>query len=330
MTAKMYADSEISLLPLKGKRVAILGFGNQAHAHALNLKESGIDVVVGLREGSPSQEKAEALGFTVTTLERAVQQSDLVMMLIPDEQMASAYRKHVQPHLRAGQGLGFCHGFAVRFAQLDFPQDIDVFLVAPKGSGHALRKAFLEGSGLFGIFAIEQRVSADIEAVAMAYAKGIGCTRLGLFETTFKEETETDLFGEQVVLCGGLPELIRHAFGVLLEAGYQPEMAYFEVLYECKLIVDLMLEKGLSGMRQAISNTAEYGGYLTGPKVVGLSSRKAMEEVLAEIQSGAFAQAFMQDTQSGNPDLTARRLRASLDETEAAEEKIRRRLKGQV
>ncbi len=311
MTAKMYYDADVSLAPLEHKLVAIIGYGSQAHAHAQNLRDSGVNVVVGLREGSSSRAKAEAAGLRVDTIEKATQDADLIMMLIPDENIADTYTESVEPHLTEGKYLGFGHGFNIHFKQVVPPANVNVFLVAPKGPGHMLRRVYVEGAGMPGIFAIEQAVSSDAREVVMAYARGIGCTRAGVLETTFKEETETDLFGEQAVLCGGLTSLIKNGFEVLTNAGYQPEIAYFEVLHECKLIIDLIYEKGFAGMRHSISNTAEYGDYLTGPKVIGAESRKAMEDALEYIQNGGFAAEFVADGRGGRPKMNAWRQAAA-------------------
>ncbi|GEM46517.1 ketol-acid reductoisomerase [Deinococcus cellulosilyticus] len=299
--ATMYYDQDVSLSPLENKTVAIIGYGSQAHAHAQNLNESGVKVVVGLREGSPSVEKAQKAGLRVETIEKAVQEADVIMLLIPDEHQAKTYKESIEPNLTAGKALVFGHGFNIHFGRIVPPADVDVFLVAPKGPGHMLRRVYVEGAGMPGIFAVYQDATGNARDLALAYARGIGCTRAGVLETTFKEETETDLFGEQAVLCGGLTSLIQNGFETLVNAGYQPEIAYFEVLHECKLIIDLIYEKGFKGMRYSISNTAEYGDYVTGPRVVAAESRKAMEEALARIQSGEFAREFVAETEAGYP-----------------------------
>lgn len=301
--ATMYYDQDVSLSPLENKTVAIIGYGSQAHAHAQNLNESGVKVVVGLREGSPSVEKAQKAGLRVETIEKAVQEADVIMLLIPDEHQAKTYTESIAPNLTAGKALVFGHGFNIHFGRIVPPADVDVFLVAPKGPGHMLRRVYVEGAGMPGIFAVYQDATGNARELALAYARGIGCTRAGVLETTFKEETETDLFGEQAVLCGGLTSLIKNGFETLVNAGYQPEIAYFEVLHECKLIIDLIYEKGFKGMRYSISNTAEYGDYVTGPKVVAAESRKAMEEALARIQSGEFARQFVAETEAGYPQM---------------------------
>ncbi|WP_034343635.1 ketol-acid reductoisomerase [Deinococcus misasensis] len=301
--ATMYYDQDVSLSPLENKTVAIIGYGSQAHAHAQNLNESGVKVVVGLREGSPSVEKAQKAGLRVETIEKAVQEADVIMLLIPDEHQAKTYTESIAPNLTAGKALVFGHGFNIHFGRIVPPADVDVFLVAPKGPGHMLRRVYVEGAGMPGIFAVYQDATGNARELALAYARGIGCTRAGVLETTFKEETETDLFGEQAVLCGGLTSLIKNGFETLVSAGYQPEIAYFEVLHECKLIIDLIYEKGFKGMRYSISNTAEYGDYVTGPKVVAAESRKAMEEALARIQSGEFARQFVAETEAGYPQM---------------------------
>ncbi|MBC7645834.1 MAG: ketol-acid reductoisomerase [Pseudopedobacter sp.] len=323
MTAKMYYDADVNLSKLEDKLVAIIGYGSQAHAHAQNLRDSGVNVVVGLREGSLSKVKAEAAGLRVTSIEDATKEADLVMMLIPDESIADTYKESVEPHLREGQYLGFGHGFNIHFKQVKPPAHVNVYLVAPKGPGHMLRRVYVEGAGMPGIFALEQSVSPDAREVVLAYARGIGCTRAGVLETTFKEETETDLFGEQAVLCGGLTSIIKNGFEVLTNAGYQPEIAYFEVLHECKLIIDLIYEKGFAGMRHSISNTAEYGDYLTGPKVVGESSRKAMEDALEYIQNGGFAKEFVEDSRNGRPKMTAWRKAAAEHPLEEVGQRLR-------
>ena len=310
--AKMYYDQDVALSPLENKTVAIIGYGSQAHAHAQNLNESGIKVVVGLREGSASAAKAEKAGLRVASIEDAVKEADVIMVLIPDEHQAKTYSESIAPNLTAGKALVFGHGFNVHFGRIVPPADVDVFLVAPKGPGHMLRRVYVEGAGMPGIFAVHQDATGGARDLALAYARGIGCTRAGVLETTFKEETETDLFGEQAVLCGGLTSLIQNGFETLVAAGYQPEIAYFEVLHECKLIIDLIYEKGFKGMRYSISNTAEYGDYVTGPKVVASESRKAMEEALARIQSGEFAREFVAETEAGYPNM--KKWRESMNE----------------
>ncbi len=301
MSAKMYYDQDVSLSPLEDKLIAIIGYGSQAHAHAQNLRDSGLNVVVGLREGSASKAKAEQAGLRVTSVEDATKEADVVMLLIPDENQPKTYQESIAPHLTAGKALAFGHGFNVHFGRIKPPQDVDVFLVAPKGPGHMLRRVYAEGAGMPSIFAVEQDASGKARDIALAYARGIGGTRAGVLETTFKEETETDLFGEQSVLCGGVTHLIQAGFETLVEAGYQPEIAYFETLHEVKLIVDLIYEKGFEGMRHSISNTAEFGDYVTGPRIITTETKATMKDVLGDIQSGKFAQSFIEDAENGFP-----------------------------
>ncbi|ADV67161.1 ketol-acid reductoisomerase [Deinococcus maricopensis] len=299
MPAKMYYDRDVQLAPIEEKLIAIIGYGSQAHAHAQNLRDTGLNVVVGLREGSPSRAKALQAGLRVASIEDATREADVIMLLIPDENQPATYEASIQPHLTAGKALAFGHGFNVHFGRITPPADVDVFLVAPKGPGHMLRRVYVDGAGMPGIFAVQQDATGQARDIALAYARGIGCTRAGVLETTFKEETETDLFGEQTVLCGGVTQLIKNGFETLVAAGYQPEIAYFETLHEVKLIVDLIYEKGFEGMRHSISNTAEYGDYVTGPKVVAEPSRQAMEEALARIQRGEFARDFIAEAEGG-------------------------------
>lgn len=307
MPAPLFYECDVSLGPLEHKLIAVIGYGNQAHAHAQNLRDSGLKVVVGLRDGSPSRAKAEAAGLRVASVEEATAAADVVALLIPDERQPEVYAQSVAPHLRAGQALAFAHGFGVHFGLITPPADVDVWLVAPKGPGHMLRRAYVGGGGLAGIFAVAQDASGHARGAALAYARGLGCTRAGVLETTFREETETDLFGEQSVLCGGVPALIQAGFETLVEAGYQPEIAYFETVHEVKLIVDLIYEKGFAGMRQAISNTAEFGGYETGERLVTEETKAEMRRVLTDIQGGAFAGRFMADAAQGFPRMEARR-----------------------
>ena len=305
--ATMYYDKDVSLAPIENKLIAIIGYGSQAHAHAQNLRDSGLNVVVGLREGSSSKVKAEQAGLKVLSIEEATQQADVVMLLIPDENQPGTYTDLIAPHLSAGKALAFGHGFNIHFGRITPPADVDVFLVAPKGPGHMLRRVYADGAGMPSIFAVEQNASGQAREVALAYARGIGGTRAGVLETTFKEETETDLFGEQSVLCGGVTHLIQAGFETLVEAGYQPEIAYFETLHEVKLIVDLIYEKGFEGMRHSISNTAEFGDYLTGPRIITGETKAVMKDVLTDIQSGAFAKKFIEDAESGFPYMNEQR-----------------------
>jgi ketol-acid reductoisomerase len=302
--ATMYYDKDASLEPLANKTVAIIGYGSQGHAHAQNLHDSGVKVIVGLRAGSPSRSEVEAVGIEVATVAEAAQRADLIMVLIPDEFQADTYEQEIAPHLNSKKALVFAHGFNIHFKAIVPPADIDVFLVAPKGPGHLVRRQFAEGAGVPSLFAIFQNPSGNARDLALAYAKGIGGTRAGVIETSFKEETETDLFGEQAVLCGGLTSLISAGFETLTEAGYSPEMAYFECLHETKLIVDLLFEGGLAWMRHSISNTAEYGDYVSGPYVIDASVKTRMKEVLARIQSGEFAREFIAESRAGKPKMT--------------------------
>ena len=307
MAAKMYYDKDVQLDPIENKLIAIIGYGSQAHAHAQNLRDSGLNVVVGLREGSASKAKAEQAGLKVVSIEEATKTADVVMLLIPDENQPRTYTESIAPHLTAGKALAFGHGFNIHFGRITPPADIDVFLVAPKGPGHMLRRVYADGAGMPSIFAVQQDASGQAREVALAYARGIGGTRAGVLETTFKEETETDLFGEQSVLCGGVTHLIQAGFETLVEAGYQPEIAYFETLHEVKLIVDLIYEKGFEGMRHSISNTAEFGDYVTGPRIITPETKAVMKDVLTDIQSGAFAKKFIEDAESGFPYMNEQR-----------------------
>ena len=307
MAAKMYYDKDVQLDPIESKLIAIIGYGSQAHAHAQNLRDSGLNVVVGLREGSASKAKAEQAGLKVVSIEEATRTADVVMLLIPDENQPRTYTESIAPHLTAGKALAFGHGFNIHFGRITPPADIDVFLVAPKGPGHMLRRVYADGAGMPSIFAVQQDASGNARQIALAYARGIGGTRAGVLETTFKEETETDLFGEQSVLCGGVTHLIQAGFETLVEAGYQPEIAYFETLHEVKLIVDLIYEKGFEGMRHSISNTAEFGDYVTGPRIITPDTKAVMKDVLSDIQSGAFAKKFIADAESGFPYMNEQR-----------------------
>jgi ketol-acid reductoisomerase len=287
--------------------VAVIGYGSQGHAHALNLKESGVDVVVGLYEGSKSWEKAVADGLKVMNVAEAVKQSDAFMMLVPDEKQAKLYQESVKPYLKPGDALIFAHGFNIHFNQILPPADVDVFMVAPKGPGHLVRRLYVEGTGVPALIAVHQDYTGKAKEVALAYAKGIGAAKAGVIETTFKEETETDLFGEQAVLCGGVTELIKAGFDTLVEAGYQKEVAYFECLHEMKLIVDLLYEGGMERMRYSVSDTAEYGDYMAGRRIVTEETRKEMKKMLKEIQEGKFAQAWILENMTGRPVFNARR-----------------------
>lgn len=301
MPAIIYYDDDATLDALVGRRVAIIGYGSQGHAHALNLQDSGVDVRVGLYEGSKSWKKAEAAGLTVKTVAEAAQEADIIMMLTPDTKSARIYHESVLPYLEKGDTLMFAHGFAIRFAQIVPPEGIDVAMVAPKAPGHRVREVYTEGAGTPGLVAVHQDATGRAWETTLAYARAMGCTRAGALRTTFEEETETDLFGEQAVLCGGVSALVQAGFETLVEAGYQPEIAYFECLHELKLIVDLMYQGGLSYMRYSISDTAEYGDYTAGPKIVTDETRAAMRQILADIQNGAFAEEWIEENQSGLP-----------------------------
>jgi ketol-acid reductoisomerase len=295
----MFYDDDADLTKLDGKTVAIIGYGSQGHAHSLNLKDSGVNVVVGLRPGSASVEKAEGHGLRVLDPVEAASEGDLVMVLAPDELHGEIWESGLRDGLAPGNMLLFGHGFSIHYEQIVPPPEVDVALVAPKGPGHLVRRQYLEGSGVPGLVAVHQDASGDALALALAYAKGIGCTRGGVIETTFKDETETDLFGEQAVLCGGVTELVRAGYETLTDAGYDPRLAYFECLHELKLIVDLMYEKGIAGMRYSISNTAEYGDLTRGKRVISDETRRAMKEILGEIQSGAFAREWIAENRAG-------------------------------
>ena len=295
----VYYENDADLSQLDGKTVAILGYGSQGHAHALNLKESGVDVVVGLRPDSASRKEAEAEGLRVLDVADAASEGDVVMILLPDEKQAEVWESEIRDGIAPGNLLLFAHGFTIHFGQIDPPAEVDVAMVAPKGPGHLVRRQFSEGRGVPGLIAIHQDASGNAKDLTLAYGKGIGCMRGGVIETTFKDEAETDLFGEQSVLCGGATELVRAGFETLVEAGYDPRLAYFECLHELKLIVDLMYEKGITGMRDSISNTAEYGDLTRGPKVIGPEVRAAMKQVLADIQSGDFAREWIAENRAG-------------------------------
>src|SRR3954471_20152741 len=304
----MYYDDDADLSLLDGKTVAIIGFGSQGHAHAQNLRDSGISVVVGLRSDSSSRAKVEEAGLEALEPADAASRGDVVMMLVPDEKHRQIWENGVRDGVAGGNLLLFGHGFSIHYGEVEAPADVDVGLVAPKGPGHLVRRQFLEGSGVPGLVAIHQDATGHAKELALAYAKGIGCTRGGVFDTTFKEETETDLFGEQAVLCGGLSELIQAGFETLVDAGYDPQMAYFECLHEVKLIVDLMYEKGLQGMRFSISNTAEYGDYTRGKRVVTEETRQQLRDILREIQSGDFAREWIAENRAGQENF--KRMRA--------------------
>jgi len=320
----VYYDADCNLQKLVGKKITVLGYGSQGHAHALNLKENGMDVTIGLRKDSKTWKVAEEAGFVVKETGEAVKDADVVMVLIPDEIQGDTYTNSITPNLKKGAYLGFGHGFNIHFKKIQPREDINVFMVAPKGPGHLVRRTFQEGSGVPCLIAVYQDPSGDTKDIALAWASGIGGGRSGILETTFKQETETDLFGEQAVLCGGITELIKTGFEVLTEAGYDPVNAYFECLHEMKLIVDLIYEGGFGKMRHSISNTAEYGDFLAGPKVITSASKDAMKGILADIQSGKFADEFLADSKAGQPFLKAHREEASKHQIEKVGQELRK------
>jgi ketol-acid reductoisomerase len=310
----MIYDDDADLTLLDGKTVAIIGYGSQGHAHALNLKDSGVEVVVGLRPDSPSVAKAKEQGLEVLSVVDAASRGDLVMILLPDERHHDIWEQEIRDGIAEGNMILFGHGFSIHYEEIEPPPGVDVGMVAPKGPGHLVRRQFTEGSGVPGLIAVEQDATGNARALALAYAKGIGCTRGGVIETTFKDETETDLFGEQAVLCGGASELVQAGFETLVDAGYDPEMAYFECLHELKLIADLMYEKGLAGMRFSISNTAEYGDYTRGKRVITDETRAAMRQILKEIQDGDFAREWIAENRAGQENFL--RMRAEQADTQ--------------
>ena len=302
---RVYYEVDADLSLIQAKKVAIIGYGSQGHAHALNLKESGCDLRIGLYEGSKSWAKAEKAGLKVTTVAKAAEEADVIMILLPDEKHAEVYNSEIKPHLKEGKTLMVAHGFSLHFNQIIAPENVDVIMVAPKGPGHRVRIVYEQGFGVPALIAVYQDVTGSAKDLALSYAKGVGGTRAGVFETSFKEETETDLFGEQVVLCGGLSELIKAGFETLVEAGYSEEMAYFECLHEVKLIVDLIYEGGLAKMRDSISNTAEYGDYVSGPRVIDSSVKDRMKEVLKDIQDGRFARDWILENKANQASFKA-------------------------
>ncbi len=323
MAVNIYYDKDCDISIIKGMKVAILGYGSQGHAHANNLKDSGVNVVVALRPGSASAAKAEAAGLSVATVEDAVAASDLVMVLTPDEFQSQLYRDQIEPNLKQGATLAFAHGFAIHYNQIVPREDLDVVMIAPKAPGHTVRNEFTKGGGIPDLIAVAQDASGKAKQVALSYASAIGGGRTGIIETTFKDETETDLFGEQAVLCGGAVELVKAGFETLTEAGYAPEMAYFECLHELKLIVDLMYEGGIANMNYSISNNAEYGEYVTGERVINEQSREAMRECLRNIQTGDYAKKFILEGMSNYPEMTARRRLNAAHPIEQTGEKLR-------
>ncbi|MHB0979892.1 MAG: ketol-acid reductoisomerase [Thermoleophilia bacterium] len=320
---QMYYDKDARLELLKGKTVAVIGFGSQGHAHAQNLKDSGISVVVAEKEGSPGWKRAQDAGLEVLPTSEAAAKGSIVIMLVPDQDQKVIYERFVRDNLSDGDMLMFAHGFNIHFGQILPPAGVDVTMVAPKGPGHLVRRMYVEGGGVPGLVAVHQDATGKAKDLALAYARGIGCTRAGVIETTFEEETETDLFGEQAVLCGGCTELVRAGFETLVEAGYQPEIAYFECLHELKLIVDLMYEHGISGMRYSISDTAEYGDVTRGPRVINEDTRDEMRRILGEIQSGEFAREWILENQAGRPVLNALTRQSANSEIEVVGKKLR-------
>ena len=307
MAVKIYYDKDCDLSLIRSKTVAMIGFGSQGHAHAENLRDSGVKVIVGLAKGGRSWAKAEAKGFEVKTVAEAAKAADVVMILTPDELQSEIFEREIKPNLKSGAAIAFGHGFNVHFGQIKAPEDIDVIMIAPKAPGHTVRSEFVRGGGIPDLIAVEQNASGKAKELALSYASAIGGGRTGIIETTFKDETETDLFGEQAVLCGGLCALVNAGFETLVDAGYEPEMAYFECLHELKLIVDLMYQGGMADMRYSISNTAEYGDYVSGPRVIGEDSKKAMKEILKEIQNGKFAKDFILERKAGYVRMNAER-----------------------
>ncbi|WP_271629314.1 ketol-acid reductoisomerase [Caldicellulosiruptor sp. DIB 104C] len=307
--AKIFYDQDCNLDLLKDKTVAVIGFGSQGHAHALNLRDSGVNVVVGLYHGSKSWAKAESHGLKVMTADEATKAADIIMILVNDEKQPKLYKESIEPNLKEGKAIAFAHGFNIHFGQIVPPPYVDVIMIAPKGPGHTVRSQYEEGKGVPALVAVHQDYTGKALDIALAYAKGIGASRAGIILTTFKEETETDLFGEQAVLCGGLTELIKAGFDTLVEAGYQPEIAYFECLHEMKLIVDLIWQGGLSLMRYSISDTAEYGDYMTGKRIITEDTRKEMKKILEEIQNGTFAKKWILENMAGRPEFNSIRRR---------------------
>ena len=320
---KVYYDKDADLKLLKGKTIAVIGYGSQGHAQAQNLKDSGLNVVVGLRKTSASWKQAEKDGLKVLTVAEAAKKADIIQILTPDETQAAIYRADIEPYLKKGKALSFSHGFNIHFGQIVPPADVDVFLSAPKSPGHMVRRMYQDGAGVPGLIAIHQDATGDAKKIALAYSRGIGCTRAGVFETSFREETETDLFGEQAVLCGGASELVKAGFDTLVEAGYAPEMAYFECLHELKLIVDLIYEGGLDWMRYSISDTAKYGDFMIGKRIITDETRKEMKKVLKEIQDGEFARNWILENQANRPVFNAIDKREKEHQIEVVGKKLR-------
>ena len=322
--AEIFYDKDADLALIQGKKVAVIGYGSQGHAHALSLKDSGVDVVVGLQPGSKSKAVAEEQGLKVLTPAEAAAWADVIMILTPDPSQRHVYASDIEPNLTAGKALVFGHGFSIRYGYIKPPADVDVFLVAPKGPGHLVRREYLAGKGVPNLIAVEQDASGHAFELALSYSKAIGGTRAGTIKTTFTEETETDLFGEQAVLCGGASQLIMYGFETLTEAGYQPEVAYFEVLHELKLIVDLMYEGGIAKQRWSVSTTAEYGDYISGPRVIGPEVKERMRDVLTDIQDGTFANRFITDQDAGAPEFNALRAKGEAHPIEKVGRELRK------
>ncbi|HBL83642.1 MAG: ketol-acid reductoisomerase [Clostridiales bacterium GWF2_38_85] len=327
--AVMYYEKDCDINVIRNKTVAVIGYGSQGHAHALNLYESGVNVIVGLYEGSKSAEKAKAAGLTVMNTPETVKNADMVMILVNDEKQAALYKNDIKPNLKKGATLAFAHGFNIHFNQIVPPEDVDVVMIAPKGPGHTVRSQFVEGKGVPDLIAVYQDYSGNAKATALSYAMGIGGARAGILETTFKEETETDLFGEQAVLCGGVSALMKAGFETLVEAGYQPESAYFECVHEMKLIIDLVVAGGLSFMRYSISDTAEYGDYVTGNKIITDETKKEMKKVLEEIQNGKFARNWILENQANRPSFLAMRRMESEHQVEKVGAELRAKMSWQ-
>jgi ketol-acid reductoisomerase len=322
--ANIFYEKDTELNLIKNKKVGVLGFGSQGHAHALNLKDSGVSVIVGLRENSKSREKAEKFGLTVKNIPEVVKEVDIIMVLLPDEIQAEVYKNEIEPSLSQGKMLMFAHGFSIRFFQIIPPKFVDVSMIAPKGPGHLVRREYESGRGVPALLAVYQNPSGMAKKLALAYANGIGATRAGVIETSFKEETETDLFGEQAILCGGVTSLMKAGFETLVEAGYQPEMAYFECINEMKLIIDLIYEGGFSTMRYSISNTAEYGDYITQEKLITDETKKKMKEILKDIQNGKFAKEWILENKAGKPFLNSMRHKEKSHELEKTGKELRK------
>lgn len=322
--AKIYYQEDCNLSMLEGKTIAVIGYGSQGHAHALNAKESGCNVIIGLYEGSKSWDKAVAQGFEVYTAAEAAKKADMIMILINDERQAAMYKAEIEPNLEEGNMLMFAHGFAIHYGQIVPPANVDVIMIAPKGPGHTVRSEYQEGKGVPCLIAVHQDATGKAHDIGLAYALAIGGARAGVLQTTFREETETDLFGEQAVLCGGVTALMKAGFETLVEAGYEPESAYFECIHEMKLIVDLIYQSGFAGMRYSVSNTAEYGDYITGPKIIGEESKKAMKEVLKDIQEGKFARNWLLENQVNAPNFNAMRKKEAAHQLEEVGTELRK------